>query len=387
MPPNIQVNYSAGTAFPGMALSRTSRSLRSGTNAAGLIAEAYTIQITSVSSVAYTLVITYPDNSTDPRNFYKASGDSTAAQVAATLEASMEADPVVGSLFDISVSTDTLTLTARRKGIAYSLTMNLSTVTNTVDAADAGSMYPGRAVIRSAAGLQSSGIMLNQRIKHPVAADFTAQVRTATGASLTTADVITAIVRARGVEARASVVYASSNDATVSALASALDTKLNSVFGAGTGFTATAASGVMTVAAEVAGENFDLEVGVTAGGTGTFVNTSDPAESASNSLPYAFLGISCNEGAEVDSDGIPYFPKRSPIDYDTEADSYVSSSQSISEGDAVYIGTSASESGKFFNSVSSTRVWVPKTLLRWLADEPSSPYYNATGVALLRVTR
>ena len=62
---------------------------------------------------------------------------------------------------------------------------------------------------------------------------------------------------------------------------------------------------------------------------------------------------------------------------------YVSSAQAIVMGDEVYVGTSSTETGKFYNSAAAGRVWLDRASAAWRADESAGGLVPAQGLAIL----
>jgi hypothetical protein len=120
--------------------------------AGGGAAQVTTVQVTGVvNSAAHSLLITY-DGNTETVSF-TADGSATNDEVAAGLEAAIDADPNLGGLFVAGVSTDTITLTGRVPGLAWTTAVGGSltaTITDTTAAAAATAIPFGRGVVQRA---------------------------------------------------------------------------------------------------------------------------------------------------------------------------------------------------------------------------------------------
>lgn len=241
---------------------------------------------------------------------YTIAAVTTAAGLAAALS---DGTTALGAavLQDYTVDATTAVCLARNPGLAGAFT-NAGSITWThTDTGSNGTDIPvGRLILRQAASSYPAGGILGRLPTASTTYKPTSQqVVAITGASLTTGDIIETRVWMEGVSvpAVATTLYnGTSNDSTVAAHAAALDTLLNTRFGAGSGVVASAASGVMTLTADVKGARFTVEAGVTAGGTGTFLVTSTTGapESPTTDIVPNILGIVTHERAVQDSSGV-----------------------------------------------------------------------------------
>ena len=147
------------------------------------------------------------------------------------------------------------------------------------------------------------------------------------------------------------------------------------------------ASGAITVTAENAGDEFTLTANVVGAGGGTVAVTGAAVPSATTSLRRSLWGVSTRDGGvrwddTVNAEIIPAKQAGSAL---AKGDVYVASTQTIAQTDEVYVGTSSTETGKFYNAAAAGRVWLPREVCAWRADDASGGSVPASGIALLTI--
>ena len=375
------VGYGGGQARPGVVLSLL---LALGCLATdGLTKQVQTVEFTSSGAASYAFTVTKPDGSTEVRTFTATAAESSSALTAAAFEAWLERT-YLSTIYSASTSSATVTLTTRKAGESWTLSQpSNTTVTETVAAAGASDLYIGRAVIRSGAGAARSQNAV--RAKHPRATDATAQAGIATFASVASGDVAELTVVYRGVPTSIKAPFNTNNNTTVSDLATAANTRFDALYGAGYGLVASASTGALTVTAENAGDEFTMSAQVLGSGGGTVAMSSNFVPAAATSLRRKLLGVLSRDGAvkwdeATNSEIMPAGLSGSAC---AKGEVYVASAQSISMGDEVYVGTSSTETGKFYNSAAAGRVWLDRASASWRADESAGGLVPAQGLAIL----
>jgi hypothetical protein len=167
----------------------------------------------------------------------------------------------------------------------------------------------------------------------------------------------------------------------------AANTRFDALFGAGYGLVASASSGALTVTAENAGDEFSMVAAVFGSGGGTVALSGNTSPAAATSLRRSLWGVSTRDGGvrwddTVNAEIIPAKQAGSAL---AKGDVYVASTQAIAQTDEVYVGTSSTESGRFYNDAAAGRVWLPREIADWRADDASGGSVPASGIALLTV--
>lgn len=374
---------SGGQARPGVVLALLlSLDLMNGQ---GLTKQVQTVLFGSSGAADYAFTLTKPDGTTEVYTFKATAAESTSALTAAAFESYVEGS-FLGAIYSASTSSATTTLTTRVAGQSWSLSQpSNTTVAETVAAAGASDLYVGRALINKGSGNARS--IATPNVKHPRASDFTAQAGIATFSSVAAGD--TAMINGvfRGVPFTASAEYNTSNNQTAADLNALLETQFNALYGAGYGLVATVSSGAITVTAENAGDSFTMTANVVGAGGGTVAVTGAAVPSAATSLRRSLWGVSTRDGGvrwddTVNAEIIPAKQAGSAL---AKGDVYVASTQTIAQTDEVYVGTSSTESGKFYNAAAAGRVWLPREVCAWRADDASGGSVPASGIALLTI--
>lgn len=354
-------------------------------NGQGLTKQVQTVLFGSSGAADYAFTLTKPDGTTEVYTFKATAAESTAALTAAAFESYVE-NSFLGAIYSASTSSATTTLTTRVAGQSWSLSQpSNTTVTETTAAAGASDLYVGRALINKGGGNARS--IATPNVKHPRAADFTAQAGIATFSSVASGDVVELRVTFRGIPVSVKAPFNTNNNTTVSDLATAANTRFDALFGADYGLVASASTGALTVTAENAGDEFTMVAAVMGSGGGTVALTGNATPAAATSLRRSLWGVSTRDGGvrwddTVNAEIIPAKQAGSVL---TKGDVYVASTQTIAQTDEVYLGTSSTESGRFYNSAAAGRVWLPREVCAWRADDASGGSVPASGIALLNV--
>lgn len=353
---------------------------RSGINGAGMVAQTGTITVdTATDSATYTVTINGIAIS------FTNGTSSTTTTTAVLLAAAINAEPRVRGQVAATAAVAVVTLTAQRLGTAGAFTASdsdakLTTVETVTAAADGSTMGFGLACIQTAYAPAANGAPAalggtERIIAVPKTTSFTAQVQTIT-VPVVTSNVIEAVIwEVRGGEEyelrRCQTTFATDKDTTLDALILELETTLPANTVSVTADNATATAIVFT--AEIPGYEFRAAVLWKSGGTAptiTSVDTTGPSEATS--LNRAFRGITKfapdREAATLTSTTGSY-PANSVARYTAHGVVWVTSTQSPSSGDTVYVELAAgSTQGRFYTDASSTRVALSKRYARWERD-------------------
>lgn len=239
-------------------------------------------------------------------------------------------------------------------------------------------MYPGRAVIRT-----STVGSLAQDTKHPVAADFTAKVRTSVVASFSAGQLVTSGVF-RGRPFTISTVFASDNDTSVANHVTDLNAYFDAQYTAGQSLLAASTTGTMTITAEIPGEDF---TSTTRGDTGTATNTVNSVSVLTDVL-YGFS----TDSAAILEDSTGTFVESIAVDaafssvYDGMVGVTMLAAGAVSQTDDLYISTDSSTSGQVTASAGADRVWIGKSagsIVRFVDAPATSTTFPRNAVALL----
>jgi hypothetical protein len=144
-------------------------------------------------------------------------------------------------------------------------------------------------------------------------------------------------------------------------------------------------SGAITVTAENAGEEFRLTANVVGAGGGTATVTGVANPTTATSLRRKLLGVLRRDGAVTwdETTNSEIMPAGLSGSACAKGEVYVASAQAIVMGDEVYVGTSSTETGKFYNSAAAGRVWLDRASASWRADEAAGGLVPAQGLAIL----
>lgn len=305
---------------------------------------------------------------------YTSDASATKPEIADGLAAAVNAEPLVrGQVSAASDGVDLVTLTGLEPGEAFTLTesdSNLSTTSvTTADEADP---------IAFGVGVISQGFRTDEGERLVAAAaegKFTAQVITVPVSYVASEVIRTKIYEVRGDErhllAEWDETSATDQDTTLDAIATALNAALpaNSVLVASDPATATQ----LVFTAEIAGLEFDVEVESVGGGASraTITKTNTTGPSPSTSVHRALAGVSLyaseEEAATVGGAAGQWAANRG-VRYAQTGTVWVTSAESPSEGDTVYIELGASGTGQFYTSSGADRVALARSAARWERD-------------------
>ena len=376
---------SAPIGFPGAPAGETR--VRSGVASVPQSAQVTTIAIPASpdNSTAYTVTV---DGVTAT---YTTDASATQGELGAGLVAALNVNPGIRSRMGSAYSGGTLTMTAAWPGQTFTVTAAGGSgggaigTPSTTAPNTAAIVYMGRVVCSQANATDEPFPALFM----PTTARFSAQVTTFTYASVASGDIISTTVEMNGQSTTVVTAYNSSHAQTLTDHTADLEVRLNALFGAGVGCVAANASNDITITSDVAGGEFyaSSTIGGTGGGTVTKANTTGP--SVSTSLRRSLLGISCwrsdvpdqtiagndpaygaNDPVPYHQDGLVYMARDTTETWDRNSETWVS------------VSTTATLSGRIYDTSSSTRVWLPNAALRVIRQEPSTQSHGLGVVEL-----
>lgn len=306
---------------------------------------------------------------------YTSDGSATKPEISAGLKAAFDANPIargVASVADDGV--DTLTITGLSAGYDYAISesdanLTLSTVTA---AASASAVSPG--VLCAAISADSDGVPVGGAAKSSL---LTAQVDSYVITYDASVD-INVTVEVDGIPYLAQHTMATDLATSGAAIAA----QLNAVLPANT-VLAAFDTDTLTLTSEVAGKPFVSGVGFGPGrDTGAATRTSNAG--VSTDITRAAAGVSIRRlDEEAASIGASYtIAALAGVEVLTDGEIWVSSSESVSFGDPVYVELGASNSGQFYKTSSSTRVKLPADKFAWIGKGSTS----TDNIARLRVS-
>lgn len=313
---------------------------------------------------------------------YTTDASATQAELGAGLVAAIQVQAGIRSRMAPTYSAGTLTLTGTWPGVSHTVSASggsgggaIGTATTATAAASASVVYFGRA-------LCTDGYVTNEgtpKVFMPTTALFSAQVTTFTYASVASGDTIYTTVAMNGKQFTVGTPYNSSHAQTLTDHTADLEVRLNAEFGAGIGAVAANASNDITITADVAGAEFyaSSTIGGTGGGTVTKADTTGP--SIATSVARALIGVSKRradvENVTADGDD-PAYPANGGVEVVTLGEMVVARDTSETwdrNSDTwISVSTTASLSGRVYDTGSSTRVWISRDRLRIVAQEPST---------------
>jgi hypothetical protein len=351
---------------------------RSGNNQRPQAAQITTIAIPASpdSSTAYSVVI---DGVTCT---YTTDASATQAELGAGLEAAIEVQAGARGRMSPSYSGGTLTLTGSWPGISYTVTTSGGTGGGAIGSATTATAAASATAVQFGRALCTDGQVTDEgtpKVFMPTTALFSAQVKTFTYASVASGDSIQTRVVMNGDEILVSTPYNTSHAQSLIDHAAALETALNATFGAGYGAVAARSSDTITITADVAGAEFSAVSDVVGSGGGTVSAANTTGPSISTSVARALIGVSKRradvENVTVDGDDPAYAANRG-VEYVVHGEMLVARDTTETwdrnSQTWVSVSTSATLSGRLYDTGSSTRVWIPQELIRLVAQEPST---------------
>lgn len=242
-------------------------------------------------------------------------------------------------------------------------------------------MYPGRAVIRT-----STVGNLAQDTKHPVAADFTAKIRTSVVASVTSGS-LTTTGEFRGRPIHVETPFDTSNNVTVDNHVVRLNAYFDGQYTAGQSLLAAASvAGTLTITAEIPGEDFDATTFAT---VGTATNTVNSVTVLSDVL----YGFSTDSAANLE-DSTGTFVESIAVDaafssvWEGVVGVTMLAAGAVSQTDELYVSTATSTAGQVTASAGADRVWVGKSagsIVRFVDAPATSTTFPRNAIAILNV--
>lgn len=360
-----------------------------GNNVMGLVFDTWTLTRSSANA-------TYgPVTYTDPNGIaysytYTVTG-STTADDSSDAKALFAQEDEITAWYDVSVASNVVTMTARNRGagavgVFADSDSNLTTA-NSVAGADGSNIPAGRIVFQS--GLSTQPGMRNQR--KIVLPSGRANSGTALVAQVVT-DTFTGTIGA-GDEIHVryyvpalnlwtdDVVQEHDTDeaTTLIALAAKLNTELDAVYGAGSGITAARSGSTITHTADVAGFAFQVLTHVVQTASGTLAvtqaNTTGAVGNPATDALATILGMSLRDGCVPSAEGVDdavIKPGRT-VAVAKKGIFRVASSESWTDGAQLYFSVaSGATDGRLYTTPSSTRLPVPKSMVRAAGYESGS---------------
>ena len=379
---------SAEPGFAGQVVDARSAVVTSRTNG-GAVAQVSTVTVDSASnSTLYTLDVTI--NGVTTSLSYTSDGTATTTEIAAGLEAALDASPVVSGLIAASSSSNVLTLTAKIANQAFSLAMSAGasdiTIATGTAASGAASIYPGRGVVELASDLGNCRL--------PSTADDTLKVLTITfGGTFGAGDVYSvAISPGPGAEAvfdafSVSLPAVTDLETTIAGLQIAINEVLDDIGIATATIAATDTATTLILTSELPNLDFRAVAsvvgadGATSGATVAYADTVALVD-------LKFLGVAMLDRMRpMDSNGNPVFGDGDIVPILEEGMIYAELDAGITPtiGDPVFCRASASGSevlGAFRDSQDAADCFlVPPSRARWV----DSSAYNLNGVRCARL--
>lgn len=298
---------------------------------------------------------------------YAADSSTSTTEVAVGLAAAINAHPVLRGQLAATSATNVVTITGLYPGLAFVTTETDTgakcTISDTVQvAAAAASVAFGVAVMSQGydtASIDEYGCLA-------ASAKLTAQVETL-GITYASGEVhYVSIEMIGGEKYQVAVASDTNHDTTATAIAAAI----NALMPANT-VVAAAGTALVTLTGEVAGWGFKVGVG---GKIGTAINTSVVHTTAGRltDITRALAGVSVySADEEVTTVGgtASSYPANRGMRVLKKGQIWVATSQTIAKDDPVYVELGASNTGKFYNTSSSTRAPLPASIARW--ERPS----------------
>lgn len=338
-----------------------------------------TVEVTGVTnSVAHVLEVTFNGQTISVLVLGDAS--ATTAEVAAALEAALDAEPELGGLFVASVASSTITLTGRNVAQSFTVAVGsngnmTATITNTTDASAPSSLPFGRGVVQRAS-FPSQCLLPSTANDSLKVVHATPTAENSINYTLT----LSADLNGDGFREVYSATYPSDGSATAQEIVEALQAALDAQMPANS-IAITEDNAKVIFTSEVPNLDFTVtgsETGSTAAWT---------IATGTELVPLRFLGVSVQtHSAEQDSSGIPAYKGGSPASICRSGVIAVELDAGITPtvGDQVWLRCSASGSevlGAFRDAQDAADCI---NVSRFCAWEDSSAYTNG-GVRLAKL--
>lgn len=304
-----------------------------------------------------------------------------AAGIVLLLVAAINAEPLVRGQVSASASTNTVILTGLWPGDSFTVDDSDGALSDasTQTPADAEAVPFGRALI--ATGVDSDGgALLGGLAKSSL---FTAQEDQIGIAYVALASYLITISPKGMPSYQVSVVADTNQDTTITNIVTAINAMMpaNTVIASDNDSGANDAD-TLILTAEIAGLEFEVTIGATDAGASIPVFTHTSNKGITTSFYQAFVGVSLRSDDEevttVAGTSVSY-PANAGVKALASDTIWVANTEGVSFGDAVYVELGSSNSGKFYNSSSSTRLPLPGW--RW----ERAAYNSDDGLALLRM--
>lgn len=341
-------------------------------NKAGQAAQVGTIVVdTATNSATYAWLLN------NVAQTYVADSSTSTAEVATGIADVINADPLTRGQVSAEASSATVTITGTWPGVAFTLSDSDAKITSTeatTAAASASEVPFGRLLISqgfSATGLSQYGAL-------PLASRLSAQVDS-WAITYDAAVLMHAAITIDGQTYSSSVTMATDAATSVTALVAALNLVLPS-----DSVLASASTASLVLTAEVPGKAFVSAVWFGVGrDTGAAVLTQTAPVSSDINRAAAGVSLRATNTALVSDSATEakYQPNDAMRAARKASGVWVTCAQTITPGDPVYVETaSGSDTGKFFNTSTATRIRLNKA--RWLQDEATS---NSQSIAIVAV--
>jgi len=320
---------------------------------------------------------------------YLSDATATIAEIADGLAAACIVDPIANATAAaVSDGATIVTLTARQRGVAFTLTEADAQLTAALvtAAASADAVPMGRVMISQATDTHDPnepaeiGIFLKSTA-------FTAQVMTFTPTYVADAEVTVTVVDQHTGRVIAS--FTEVSDTALATLLTNLATGLNDQLPANSVIASGASTTTLTLTSELAGLEFDayMSVGDQGASVPTFTTAYTTGPSPSTSLIMAVAGISlftsAIEAATIAGADAQYAANQG-VTVISSGRVFVENSQTIVKGTAVFVETDATsdDRGKCFNTNSATRLALPLRMAKWIRGAVDSTISAVGGLYL-----
>ena len=321
--------------------------------------QAYDIWTMAITATSTGTVYTWTLNGV-VQTYTQLAGDTTSTILAASIAAYINQQPLTRGQVAATAATGTVTLTSTYPGLALTITesdANIGAPSHSTTAAGASLVSFGKAVCKTG---WSADVQPAQYGAAAATALFTAQIATVDivyGA----ADVYTVGITFQGVTVEVNVA-ANTDSATT---ATDIATALNAIMPANT-VDITRASAKLSLTSEIVGEEFSVYVGSKSGTATRTVLTLTVGPSGLTSFNRAFAGVSVysqeEQSSPVTGTGIGGstggYPANSGMICLNRGQIAVDTTQTILDGDPVYVELGATNNAQFFNTSGTTRALV-----------------------------
>lgn len=349
-------------------------------------------QVDTITVTGATALKTYTETIDGVAVSYVADATATIAEITDGLAAAINAEPSVrGKCSASSDGASIITVTGTIPGLAYTITdADAQLTTASVTTAASADAVPFGTLL-----VNPTGYVTDEAEEYGVRANsglFTAQVVTLVPTYVATA---ATTIRIRDMHSgRIIADTTQTHDTDLADLIAELVADLNTQLPAASVIAANVGPGTsMTLTAEVAGLEFDVEVGLAEAGaatTPTCAKTYTTGPSRATSLLRAIEGVSLYASDEeataagtATSSATASYPANAGVRAMTHGQIWVTSAQTIANGEDVYVELSAASAarGQFYNTDSATRLLLPRDKFTWERDAES----NSGDIAVLNV--